>query len=300
MSYRIDPSRPLGPEISRIAGEEIAAIADFLEHAPDGRQRSLHNARKRLKRLRGLIKLVRGGDPVFHDRENARFRDLARSLSPARDADALVETAERFLASAPDAKAAAHIAVIRDRLAARRDLVVAEAEERAVVPAALAVLAESRSALGAIDLPQGPREGARLLARGARHMVDKARKALKQARKDGAAEDFHELRKALKYHRMHLALLGGLWPGGTADRRRRAEALGERLGELNDIDVMRAVLDAEEAEIAAPEAVAAFRAHLAAGEKALRKACLRQASELLDGGRKKLAARIEQKMRKAA
>lgn len=300
MSYRINPARPLADEVRRVARGEIDTVAMLLQKAPEGRQRSLHNARKALKRLRGLLKLVRAGDPAFHDRENARYRDLARSLSLARDADALVETADRFLSKARNAETAAHIAIIRDWLAARRDRIVCETAGREVLPSALAVLGEARSALAALDLPGAPRDGARLLAHGAGHMVEKARKALKRARRDGEAEAFHELRKAMKYHRMHLSLLGGRWPGGSAARRRRAEALGERLGELNDIDAMYAALEAGEAEIAAPVAVAAFRADLALGEKALRKACLRQAAELLDDGGKKLTARIEQKMRKAA
>lgn len=299
MSYCFDPALPVDAEVRRIAGEEIAAILTLLEQAPEGRQRSLHGARKRLKRLRGLLKLVREGDAAFCERENQRFRDIARSLSAVRDADALVETLERFSATA-DAAAAPALAVIRDHLERRRQRIVREHAERDAVPAALAALREAQAALEALRLPSGRAEGARLLARGARAMVSKARKALKTARKGGQAEDFHELRKALKYHWMHLNLLGHMWPGRTKADRRRADQLAEKLGELNDISAMYDVLAREEAEIGAPEAVRTFRKLLAAREKTLRKSCLRQAAVLLDGEKKKLRARIEREMRKAA
>ncbi|WP_159593723.1 CHAD domain-containing protein [Chelativorans xinjiangense] len=299
MSYCFDPALPVDVEVRRIAGDEIATIAALLREAPEGRQHSLHGARKRLKRLRGLIKLVREGDEDFHARENRRFRDMARSLSAARDADALVETLDRFT-TGPGARAAAELAVIRTYLENRRDRIVREHAERDAVPAALASLAEAQAALEALALPRTRQEGARLLARGARAMVATARRALKMAKKGGGAEDFHELRKALKYHWMHLSLLGHMWPGRTPAHRRRADRLAEKLGELNDICAMYHMLDQEEAEIAAPDAVSTFRKLLATREKTLRKACLSQAAALLEGEGKKLRSKIEREMRKAA
>ncbi|WEX09378.1 CHAD domain-containing protein [Chelativorans sp. AA-79] len=297
MSYRIEKDRPLDSEIRRIAAEEIDAVATRLANAPKDRQETLHDARKRLKRLRGLIKLVRRADPAFHDRENTRYRDLARELAPMRDADTLVETADRFLAAASDSQAAVHVAAIRDYLVSRRDRIVREHQEVAF-PAALAALAEGRQALASLALLREPRAAARLLARGAEDVVTKARKALRRARKHGKADDFHELRKAMKNHRMHMDLLKKLQPVGTG-RRRKADALADRLGELNDIDVMLTFLQREEEGIAAPEAIRAFRELLAAEEKALRKACLRQAEGLFEK-EGKLARRIEQGIRKAA
>lgn len=299
MSYRFDPALPVDMEVRRIAAGEIAAIAALLKDTPEGRQRSLHGARKRLKRLRGLLKLVREGDEAFHTRENRRYRDMARSLSSVRDADALVETLDRFLAN-PGAKAAADLAVIRAHLERRRDRIVCEQAEQEAVPTALVSLCEAQAALDALDLPRTQQEGARLLSRGARAMIVNARKALKAARRGGRSEDFHELRKALKYHWMHLNLLGHMWPGHTPARRRRADGLADKLGELNDICAMYHMLDREEAEIATPEAVRTVRKLLAAREKALRKACLRQAAALLEGEGKKLRSKIEREMRKAA
>lgn len=298
MSYRIDPALPVAREVRRIADEEIAAIIAGLETMPGGRQMAVHAARKRLKRLRGLMKLVGGGNEAFHDRYNRLFRDLSRALSHARDADALVETIDRF----PDeGKAGGNdLQVVREHLASRRDRIVHETsafgEARATT---LAGLRAAREAFAGLDLPDDPDEGAALLARGARDMVRKAKRALRRARKRGGADDFHELRKALKYHWMHLGLLDDMWPGASSVRRKRANALGDLLGELNDIANMYEVLDAEEQAIGAPETVARFRRKLEKREKVLRKAILARAGALLEGEGKKLRKKIGRAMAKS-
>ncbi|WP_292090159.1 CHAD domain-containing protein, partial [Mesorhizobium sp.] len=70
----------------------------------------------------------------------------------------------------------------------------------------------------------------------------RAKKALDKASSRGEADDFHDLRKACKTHSMHLSLLGRLWPAPIKARRKAVDKLGERLGELHDVFVMRALL----------------------------------------------------------
>ena len=79
----------------------------------------------------------------------------------------------------------------------------------------------------------------------ARATLRRARKALDKASSRGEADDFHDLRKAAKTHSMHLSLLGRLWPTPIKARRKAVDKLGEHLGELHDVFVMRALLDAE-------------------------------------------------------
>ncbi len=104
MSYRIHPDRPLGEEVRRIFTDEIAKSVAILEETDERRLDGLHDTRKRLKKLRGLVRLVRPGDPGSSRRENVRLRDTARTLSAARDASALVETVDRFRADFPTPK----------------------------------------------------------------------------------------------------------------------------------------------------------------------------------------------------
>ena len=73
----------------------------------------------------------------------------------------------------------------------------------------------------------------------------------KRQRKRGEPDDFHDLRKAVKAHAMHLSLLKKFWPSPVKPRRKAVDALGEKLGELHDIFVLRALLR-DEAQTARP------------------------------------------------
>ena len=64
-----------------------------LQSVGDDADEAMHNARKRFKRVRALLKLVRReiGEKSYQ-RENARFRDAGRPLTEVRDARILLDT----------------------------------------------------------------------------------------------------------------------------------------------------------------------------------------------------------------
>ncbi|MDN2566451.1 CHAD domain-containing protein [Aquibium sp. A9E412] len=298
MSYRIDPRLPLAAEIGRIASEEARAAIALLAVAAEGGAPDLHATRKRLKKLRGLLRLVRDGDPCFYATENARYRDVAASLSAARDAGALVETADRFLRDFPEA--AQPLGRLRAALAERHATAEADADLRAAVRAAVTRLEAGLRALEHLSLPQEPEAAAHVLRAGLERTLRRARRQIAAARRQKSAEPLHELRKSVKHHWMHVGLCRAAWPGSAGKQRTRLKALGERLGELNDIDVLRAALEREDTALVAADDLATVHALLARQEKALRKRCLAGARRLFDEKPAKRAARVARRYRKAA
>ena len=61
MSLRFDPRLPLTSETRRIAGEDVQNILTHLETARRDPETGLHDARKRIKSLRALLRLVQTG-----------------------------------------------------------------------------------------------------------------------------------------------------------------------------------------------------------------------------------------------
>lgn len=238
MSYRIDPRAPLSDEVRRIGigqiGEAIALL-DAGRSKPDG---GAHEVRKRFKRLRGLIRLVAAAAPDFRRREERRIKAIAASLSAIRDATAAVETIDRLVSETGERKGAEHLIALRVALAARRDRIVGEqgALERTIDRAA-ADLRLMEKAFESLCLPDAAGMAAELLAKGMEETWFAARKASRKAGRKGRDRDFHRLRKSVKYHEMHLQLLSGAWPALKL-RRKEAERLGERLGEMHDIPVL--------------------------------------------------------------
>lgn len=84
------PGRSVQKELRRIAARQIGgAIAALDARAP--LDETVHEVRKRCKKLRGLARLVR---PCLdgYARENATFRDAADALALLRDATVLLST----------------------------------------------------------------------------------------------------------------------------------------------------------------------------------------------------------------
>src|SRR5689334_14278160 len=87
MAFRLNSRRPVPDQLRRIVRDELAAAADALgSDAPD--QDAIHEARKSVKKVRAILRLLE--DPLGKDyREaNDRLRVAARALASLRDADA--------------------------------------------------------------------------------------------------------------------------------------------------------------------------------------------------------------------
>ncbi len=230
----IDPSKPLQDEAGRIA----AALDDeIVAHLHDA---DTHDARRAIKKLRALLRLVRPADPDPLKAVETLYRDAARAISGARDAKAAVETVDRFIEDFPDE-------VKRCRLDAMRDALRARSEQTDAV-----VLEEARGEAQA--LRERARQGllpvrfdveksdADILKAGFSKTLHRWRKAQKHAHRRREPDDFHELRKVIKALGAQLLLLREFRKGGFRAQRKKVTELGETLGELNDIHVLHDTL----------------------------------------------------------
>jgi len=297
MSFRIDPRLPLTGEVRRILAEEIGKALIHLEAARSRPEQALHKCRKRLKSARGLLRLVRSGDETFCDAENHCYREVAALLAGPREATALVETIHRLAASFPDHGAGGGLDTVRDTLVARQNEMHGGAGLGAAIGAAIAACEEGLARVEKLALPDQPEQAADVLAEGARIALRRARKALDKAGSRGEANDFHDLRKAAKTHSMHLSLLGRLWPTPIKTRRKAVDELGERLGELHDVFVMRALLEADSQPLGPPEDTRLLGKLLKRSEKSLKKSCLAEAAELFGDSPRRSTRKLARKVR---
>lgn len=297
MSFRIDPRLPLTGEVRRILGEEIGKALAHLAVARDQPEQALHKCRKRLKSARALLRLVRSGNETFCRTENQCYRQVAALLAGPREATALVETVDRLAAAFPEQVAGGGLDSVRDRLIARQHEMHAGAGLDAAIGAATAACEEGLIRIERLLLPDLPEHAADVLAEGARKTLRRARKALDRAGSRGEAEDFHDLRKAAKTHSMHLSLLGRLWPTPIKVRRKAVDELGERLGELHDVFVMRALLEADGEPLGDAQGTKLLGKLLKRSEKSLKKSCLAGAAELFGDSPKRSTKKLARNAR---
>ena len=137
--------------VRHVIDEQVTlAIAEVRGQTADSRDEQVHSARKRCKRLRAVVRLLRGrlGDDLYR-RENAAIRDAARELSAARDAQVLLETLDAVVAGSRGRVDAAALGVARqallDDLAAQRSALDHDATSVAAAAALEVVARHSRA-----------------------------------------------------------------------------------------------------------------------------------------------------------
>lgn len=99
MTYRLKEQESIPIGIKRIATEQVAKAIDELSNTDDfGVDEAVHQARKRLKKTRAVVRLVRDrlGKKAYQQ-ENARFRNLGRKLAYLRDAKVQIKTLDNLI-----------------------------------------------------------------------------------------------------------------------------------------------------------------------------------------------------------
>jgi CHAD domain-containing protein len=214
----------------RIAGEQLERALMALDD--DGAlHEGVHDARKRIKKLRGLLRLVRPGFKGYA-RENATLRDAARTLSGLRDHTAMIQTLDRLSARYPNRIDRRRMVPLRRALEARRDEAAADADLAARIEAFREVLRATRERAEGWRLKA---DGWEALGPGLALTYGRGREAMAVAHRTGRGEDFHEFRKRVKYHGYHARLLAPMWPPLMEPCAALLDDLGEVLGEQHDL-----------------------------------------------------------------
>lgn len=246
MPYRIRPARELPAEVRSVARHQLGIAIAVLSDRPDGLHEAIHEARKKFKRVRALLRLVADADKPFQSRENQRLRDIARSLSRIRDATALMETVAHLVDFALSEEEKETLEATRTVLELRRDDIAAS--ETDLEDKVAKVVEECRSAVDALDaleLPVKTGPAARLLAKGWRKTLKRGRDALQTCKGEGHGEAFHDLRKTSQAYWMNLSLLRDLWPSAFSAKRREAKRLVDLLGHEHDLTILTELFDSE-------------------------------------------------------
>lgn len=202
--------------------EEFAALADLLQETAPGA--SVHGARRRIKRLRSLTRLLRRElGETSYEQINSALRRAADALAGQRRAEALAAVAKRLERSD---KTRHFWRPLTETHRLHHEASVAPAEARAAASAAVA-----EAAAIFLQAP-GTAEASGAAAAAMVKTYAKARKRLRQGLASGSPGELHDARKYVIHHLHHLSLLGG----SSGKRLTGLEKLRQLLGDLNDLD----------------------------------------------------------------
>ena len=227
-AYRLKAKEKPSAGVRRIAYGRIDDALDQLGKRHHHPADAVHEARKDLKKLRSLLRMVGPaiGRQVYR-RENARFRDLGRELSGARDAEVKLQTLEslRERSGNLDGLDGYVAALEKERTGAE--------VSGSTLARAISELEESRECVADWALG-GWTPTADGLVRGYR----RGRKALAEARVDPSDARVHEWRKRSKDLWYHLRIVSTAWPEVLESVADQAHKLSELLGDHHDLAVL--------------------------------------------------------------
>ncbi len=243
MPYRILSDERVEDAVQRIALEQIDRALDEVDDDALDAHETVHQVRKRCKKVRGLIRLVRPRFEETYRAENAGFRDAARTLSDVRDATSRLECFDALVKRYDGSFEPALLAPVRAVLEERREAVTEQQDLGERIDAFAANLAAAKSRVGSWRLERA--DGFAGVAPGLEKTYRRARKAMERAVADPSEETLHEWRKRVKYHRYHVRLLRETWPPVLKPVRDQVVRLSDLLGDEHDLAIFRRTVLAE-------------------------------------------------------
>lgn len=213
--------------------EQIVRARDTLAGDSMSAEKRVHEARKRFKETRALLRLIREPLGRLHfAHENAWFRDAARDLAAARDADATLEALAKL-----------ELPRTIDRRA-RKVLGAQRAEHPPLGPVIANVVDQLVVAQGRLGMWPAFDDSFDTIADG-----------LVRAYREGRdrPEDWHEWRKRVKDHWYHMQLLRHVWPEMMKPYADVLSSLSKILGDHHDLEVLEETLGEMPAVVEAVE-----------------------------------------------
>jgi CHAD domain-containing protein len=237
VAYSFETQESVPQSISRVVLEQIdGAIQDLTNEAID-RHEGVHEARKRFKMIRAVLRLIRGELGEAYQQESTEFREFGKKLSAVRDAEAMVETFDKLNQRLKQRIGMEAFPVIRDNLIRRRQIIADEEEdlERSVSEVVNGLQA-ARNRVASWPLSEDSFEA---IGPGLERIYAQGRSLLRKAYQQTNADLFHEWRKRVKDHWYHSRLLRNIWPQVMDGHIETLHRLSELLGDDHDLVVFR-------------------------------------------------------------
>ena len=243
MSYQWKADEGVADGFRRIAGEELeAAIAGLSDPGVRGIEPTVHDVRKRCKKVRGLARLVRPGLGASYQIINGAARDAAAQISPIRDAHAVLGSFDRLLASIDGDVPTGGLFAVRAELSRRgNEASQSVASHDAAVHASLEGLIALRALVADCEVD----DDVDVVMAGLTTTYRRGAEAMVRARNAVDDEALHDWRKREK-HLWYAARLLTPWaPAVLGPESRLLHVLSEDLGDDHDLAVLTDLIDVD-------------------------------------------------------
>ena len=270
MSLALKPREKVTTGLRRLARRELREARRALVQASPPPPAAVHDARRSLKKVRAIIRLLDADHGRGLVGARKRVRKTARTLSRVRDADAMGETVEKLRRREPRLFSAPWLTQLRTWMTAHRRTVRGAADRKHTwtsLEEELRVLRRKSKCW------RRAHRGFGALSRGIAVSHRRGKKAMTQATTRHGATDFHRWRKQIKTLWYELRLFASAGPQVSRDIRALQRA-GDALGDNHNVVVLCAAIAKHRAGAGTPLdptplTTAADRYHANARKKAI-------------------------------
>jgi hypothetical protein len=232
MSYAFTCGRSLDSEVRRIAERQLTLAIEEMQ--PDRERRgdeTIHEARRRVKKVRALLRLVRPAFAVKSGPINKQLRNVSRLLAPISDSEARAATLGRLGTRYPQQLPAHGVTTLQRTLGRRTARIVHAADVDRVFERASAILRRQQRHVREWRLRK---RGFRAVGPGLAIGLRRMRRAMAEATAHPSGRSYHVWRERVKDHWFHVRLLELRCGGWLADYEKTLEQLDGVLGEYHN------------------------------------------------------------------
>jgi hypothetical protein len=240
MGFRLKSGQAVSTEVRRIVLRQLDLAASELKSIGDPESdEAIHVARRRVKKIRAIIRLVRPVLEKTYRELEPDLRRVSRLLAPVADGQGVIDTLDELGRRYPKLLPRKTVAALRTDLLEREKRIDAEADSRGVLQRASSMLRAHR---GEVMQWRLRAEGFEAIAIGLKKCVRRARNAMGLAWKNPTAAHHHTWRRHVKAHWFHVRLLEARCEDRLLPVQRRLETLDGILGEHHNLALLRDVL----------------------------------------------------------
>jgi len=240
MSFGLKREASIAQEVRRLVLKQLeTAISELRSVGDPESDEAIHDARRRVKKIRAVIRLVQ---PVLDKSYRAVDRDLSdvsKLLAPVADGQGIIETLDQIAHRYRKVLPRRAVASLRAGLRARSARTDRDADARGVIEFAADTLRAERKRVRQWTI-RG--DGFRAVAPGLEESYRRARDGMILAWSKPKASHFHSWRRHVKDHWFHVRLVEARCGNHLLAYQRRLEALDGVLGEYHNVVLLRDVL----------------------------------------------------------
>ena len=259
MNFQFSTEQSPAENVHRILTEEVEFIQENMQAIGEERHKAVHNSRKSFKRIRALLRLIRGeiGESIYR-KENIFYRDASRLLAAVRDSYVQLKTFNKVTETAQLSPEWAQ--TVRDWLQAEHDAISTQKlDDEQVLLQVSNLMTNGRSRIQYLPIRH---KTFTVFDSGLAIIYQQGQKQMHDAYDRPSVERFHSWRKRVKYLWHHMELLQAFQPALCTTLAEDLHNISDHLGDAHDFAVIRETLESKGSHLLSHDDAIQFINHL--------------------------------------